>query len=104
MSLKQCRYPGCKEMIHADNQLGACKPHRYWAKKNPADGGSTSKGRKSSDGKPKALPPRNSVASNSENSSQAVATICVTEAHLNNFWSRLSLEEKAEIFTNQLRS
>jgi hypothetical protein len=31
-----------------------------------------------------------------------VATICVTEAHLDSFWMKLSLEEKAQIFTRQL--
>jgi len=59
MSLKPCRYPGCKEMIHADNQLGACKQHRYWAKKNPADGSaSTSKRSKTANGKARTSPPQ----------------------------------------------
>ena len=46
-------------------------------------------------------PPRNSIAVRRKGDS-AVATICVTEEHLDRFWQNRSLEEKAELFTRYL--
>jgi hypothetical protein len=50
---------------------------------------------------PKLRPPRNSAA-RVETPATGIATICVTEAHMDNFWSKLSLEEKANLFQRQL--
>lgn len=49
----------------------------------------------------KPSPPRNSIAVR-RNGDSAVATICVTEGHLDRFWQNRSLEEKAELFTRYL--
>jgi hypothetical protein len=43
-------------------------------------------------------PPRKTAAK----PTTGIATICVTEANLDNFWSRLSLEEKAALYQLQL--
>jgi|GEM_PF-5299631 hypothetical protein len=52
-------------------------------------------------GKSKSTPPRKIVATPVAQPS-GIATICVTEANLDSFWSRLSLEEKANLFQRQL--
>jgi hypothetical protein len=49
----------------------------------------------------KPTPPRNSAA-RVETPITGIATICVTEAHMDSFWSKLSLEEKANLFQRQL--
>jgi len=46
-------------------------------------------------------PPRNSV-SRPAPKSNGIATLCVTEQHLDSFWMRLTLEEKANLFQRQL--
>lgn len=43
-------------------------------------------------------PPRKTAAK----PAAGVAMICVTEANLDNFWAKLSLDEKAAIFARQL--
>jgi hypothetical protein len=69
---------------HNPNQNPATEPHA----------GSPAKAARS-----KSTPPRKL---NSTPAPMGVATICVTETHLDNYWMKLSLDEKAAIFTRQL--
>lgn len=46
-------------------------------------------------------PPRKNAATPSPKPT-GVAMICVSESHLDSFWAKLSLEEKAQIFERQL--
>lgn len=83
-AIRTCSHPLCKTQITLGNKSGACTKHFHWAKQELLN----NKGR--------TLPPRNGSA--------AVATICVTESNLDAFWARLSIEEKAEIFSRQLEA
>jgi hypothetical protein len=85
--------PGCTE-IAKSNASPYAKGHNPNPKSKPAK-------RKKAQRGSKATPPRNSTA-RVETPSTAIATICVTEAHMDTFWSKLSLEEKANVFQRQL--
>jgi hypothetical protein len=86
----QCK-PGCTEIAKSNSSIYA-KGHNPNLKKKAARPAAR---------KTKATPPRNSV-SRSAPKPNGVATLCVTEQHLDSFWMRLSLEEKANLFQRQL--
>jgi hypothetical protein len=86
----QCK-PGCTE-IAKSNASPYAKGHNPNLKKKAA---------RLAARKSKASPPRNSV-SRSAPKPNGIATLCVTEQHLDSFWMRLSLEEKANLFQRQL--
>jgi hypothetical protein len=92
---RSCAHPACGTPITERNTSGCCAKHFYWSKKN-------SRSRRATRSVRKASPPRKSIAK--PNGSLAVATICVTESNLDAFWSRLSIEEKANLFAMQLEA
>ena len=51
----------------------------------------------------RASPTRKKAATRVKQNS-GVATICVTETNLDNFWAKLSLEEKAALYQQQLEN
>jgi hypothetical protein len=99
---RYCGRDGCTKTLTRANKSGFCTKHFYDSKKSgrapgrPATNGDAAAKRGS-----KATPPRNSAA-RVETPATGIATICVTEAHMDNFWSKLSLEEKANLFQRQL--
>jgi hypothetical protein len=92
METKKCRHPQCVTMIRASNKSGTCGKHWHWGKVNPTDGHAAKETK--SKAKKRGQP--------TKRNGSAIATICVTEAHLDRFWQTLSLEEKAELFVGQL--
>jgi len=96
-STRTCVHPECETHIRLSNKSGACAKHFHWAKKQrPRRGAKHPLLNKYKI----ASPPRKPIAK--QNGSSAIATICVTESNLDAFWARLSLEEKADIFSQQL--
>jgi len=92
---KKC---ACGTLLRKDNSDGVCKECRKAAKKAASRSGDAAPARPR---KSKGSPPRNSV-SRSAPKPNGVATLCVTEQHLDTFWSRLSLDEKTNLFQRQL--
>jgi hypothetical protein len=88
--LCQCK-PGCTE-IAKSNASPYARGHNPNLKKKVARPAAR---------KSKASPPRNSV-SRSAPKPNGVATLCVSEEHLNNFLLKLSLEQKTNIVQRQL--
>lgn len=93
----------CGTLLRKDNSDGLCKVCRKAARKagEPSPKVASKRGRPR---KSKATPPRNSTARVETPANGGIATICVTEAHMDNYWSKLSLEEKANVFQRQLES
>jgi hypothetical protein len=87
-----CSVQGCGKKLRSDNKTGVCTPHQQ----GMIAGTTPSKAARS-----KSTPPRKSNSTPAP-APVGVATICVTETHLDYFWSKLSLDEKAAIFTRQL--
>lgn len=86
--IRLCAREGCGKQLRSSNATGFCHKHWYDSKSK-------------SDHRDNApSPSRRSRPSQSKD--VGVATICVTEAHLDSFWAKLSLEEKAQIFERQL--
>jgi hypothetical protein len=76
--------------------------HPYIKGHNPDAKKTSARPRSPRNGKDyKASPPRNSV-SRSAPKPNGIATLCVTEQHLDSFWMKLTLEEKANLFQRQL--
>ncbi len=94
----------CGTLLRKDNSDGVCKPCRKSARSTNAEP-SNKRGRPL---KSQTTPPRNTVAKPRKAEAKAatpgvgIATICVTEQHMDHFWSKLSLEEKANLFQLQL--
>ena len=94
MNIKRtCAHPECETPITQGNKSGYCTKHFYWSKKKSQTHGANRSARKAS-------PPRKSIAK----PNGAVATICVTESNLDAFWAKLSIEEKADLFSKQLEA
>jgi hypothetical protein len=85
-----CSVAGCGKQLRADNKSGICTPHQK---------GMLAETKPSKVARSKSTPPRKL---NSTPAPVGVATISVTETHLDYFWSKLTLDEKATIFTRQL--
>jgi hypothetical protein len=121
---KQCAC-GCGQEVHPDSKWAYIKGHKPKPVKNKrlcACGCGTPlvnrhpyiKGHAPNQKKPRAkshaprttaTPPRKTVAKpviGVSTPATGVATICVTEQHMDHFWSKLSLEEKANLFQMQL--
>lgn len=87
---KICGREGCGKKLTAANRSDFCTKHFYDSRRKTAGTAPARRGPKAATGKTAAP-------------GCGVATICVTEDHLDNFWKKLSLEEKAELFTRQLQ-
>jgi hypothetical protein len=90
-----CSVEGCTTPLGKKNRTGRCAPHYY-----------VRKGKRGSSAR-RATPPRKLKTKRGRPASGApkqdgVVTICVTETNLDNFWQKLSLEEKAELYQRQL--
>jgi hypothetical protein len=101
----------CGTLLRKDNSDGLCKVCRKAARQagEPLLKRTAKRGRPL---KSKTTPPRNSSSRPAsprngkdytlEQPRAGIATICVTEAHMDNYWSKLTLEEKANLFQRQL--
>jgi hypothetical protein len=89
----------CGTLLRKDNSDGLCKVCRKNAKKDASVNRPPAK--RGRPRKSKATPPRNSTA-RVETPANGVATLCVTETHLNNFLLKLSLDEKTSIVQRHL--
>ena len=87
---RYCSVDGCTAKLKANNKTGRCSKHWY-VKKGDAPKSPRSK----------ATPPRNSTA-RVETPANGVATLRVTESHLNDFILKLSLDEKTAIVQRHL--
>jgi hypothetical protein len=102
-SAKKCSHPECETPLTERNKSGYCAKHFYYSKKNKPPRGARRVARKST--KADHFPTIPIIATRKSAKSQngtAVATICVTEANLNAFWQKLSIDEKADLFMKQL--
>ena len=96
MEPRKCAHEGCEKKLIARNKSGFCTEHFYDSKRKSSTTGSSRHAAR------KTVAKRGRKPRAQEPAKSGIATICVSEAHLDNFWSKLSLDEKAEIFTRQL--
>jgi hypothetical protein len=92
---RYCGREGCTKTLTRANKSGFCTKHFYDSVKKSKESAAAAAPRS------QRTPPRNSTA-RVETPNNGIATICVTESHMDNFWSKLSLEEKATLFQRQL--
>jgi len=91
---RYCALDGCTTTIGPNCKSGYCSKHFYHSKKKISNGAASAP-RAST-----ATPPRKSNSTPADGA--GAATLMVTEKHLDAFWSRLSLEEKTNLFQRQL--
>ncbi len=99
---KTCSYTGCEKKLISSNKSGYCTAHFYHSKKKNASTGEEPRA-KSQQQKPKATPARKNPANPAlAEATPELATIHITEAHLDRFWIGRSLAEKADLFSHYL--
>jgi hypothetical protein len=109
--MRVCSVDGCGKQLIVTNRTGRCAAHHYVKKSdrqnvtkvtNGTNGHAPAKrkGRPTLEKKSDLLALAHCAIES--HSPDAVATICVTEPQLDRFWMRLTLDEKAAVFTREM--